>query len=565
MLKKISVKNFALIDCAEIIFTEGFNVLSGETGSGKSIVLEALNFVLGAKADKNLIRSGETECLVTAEFDLSSASWAQEVYSELDYEFDDLLIISRKFNEAGKSTIKINGNSANVSILKKFTLHLVDVHGQSEHFSLLSQSNQMALLDKFGGEELLKVKGEISKSLVEYKVVREEIDILGGEESQRLIRLDVLSYQINEIEKAAIYEGEEENLLSIKDKLKHQEKIVNALSSIKYSLCSEGGASDVVSSAVKEASLISSFGDEYASLYDRLSSVYSEIDDIASTSENLLEAFEFSEYNLEEIEERLDLIKKIKKKYGDNFAEITAFLDNALKERDRLENFSTLFENLINKEKTLKVDLYSKYLSLRKIREKTSEKLSKNIACELKELGMKGAKFSVQFSEVPNIDDCRFDGMSFDSVQFLFSANIGEPLKPLSTVISGGEMSRLMLAVKVQTAKCNDISTFVFDEIDAGISGNVAKIVGEKLVKISKDVQVISISHLPQIVSFGDNNLLIYKTVENNNSFTRVKALTKDGKVEEISRLIGGDMHSKSAREHSLGIIEQADAFKGAL
>lgn len=565
MLKKLTIKNFALIDYAEIIFTENFNVLSGETGAGKSIVLDSLNFVLGAKADKNQIRSLESECLVTAEFDLSSASWAEDLYNELDYDFDDTLIISRKFNVSGKNSIKINGNPANVSILKRFTSYLVDVHGQSEHFSLLSSSNQLALLDKFAGEKLFNLKKDIANILSDYKEVKSEIETLGGEESSRLIRLDVLTYQINEIEKADIKEGEEENLISIRDRLKYQEKIVNSLSSIKYSLSNEGGVSDITSGAVKEASYISGFGEEYSSLYDRLSSVYSEIDDIISSADSMLESFEYSEYNPEEIEDRLDLIKKIKKKYGDSFEEIITFLDNAIKEKDKLENFSILFEELLTKEKALKENLYSKYQELREIRLKTAKTLSNNVVVELKELGMKDAKFDVEFSNIPSFEECKFDGVGFDSIQFLFSANLGEPLRPLSTVISGGEMSRFMLALKVQTSKCNEISTFVFDEIDAGISGIVANTVGEKLCKISKNVQVICISHLPQIVAFGDNNLLINKVTENNNTFTRIKHLSIDGKIDEISRLIGGDANSKSAKDHSVSIIEKANLYKKSI
>ncbi len=565
MLKKITVKNFALIDYAEIIFTEGFNVLSGETGAGKSIVLESLNFVLGAKADKNLIRSGESECFVTAEFDLSFATWAKTVYEELDYEYDDTIIISRKFNDSGKSAIKINGYPANVSILKKFTSYLVDVHGQSEHFSLLSQTNQLYLIDKFGGEEILALKKEISILLDEYKSLKNQLNQLGGEESGRLIRLDVLSFQINEIESANVQEGEEEKLLEIKEKLKHQEKIINALSSIKYSLANEGGVSDITSNAVKQASFISDLSEEYNVLYERLNNVYSEIEDLAMTSENLLESFDFSEYSIDEINERLAVIKNLKKKYGDNYNEILLFLDNAKKEKDKLENFSTIYQDLIIKEAKYKDILYNKYCELSNIRKETAKNLSESVVVELRELGMENAKFNVEFSNPNNIEDTKFDGVGYDSVIFTFSANVGEPLKPLSYIISGGEMSRFMLALKVQTAKCNDISTFVFDEIDAGISGAVAKIVSEKLVKISKNVQVVSISHLPQIVSFGDNNLLIYKTVENSSSHTRIKPLSKEDKVLEISRLIGGDINSSSANIHAMEMIKQADAIKKSI
>jgi DNA repair protein RecN (Recombination protein N) len=246
----------------------------------------------------------------------------------------------------------------------------------------------------------------------------------------------------------------------------------------------------------------------------------------------MLESFEYSEYNPEEIEDRLDLIKKIKKKYGDSFEEIVTFLDNAIKEKDKLENFSILFEELLTKEKALKENLYSKYQELREIRLQTAKTLSNNVVVELKELGMKDAKFDVEFSNIPSFEECKFDCVGFDCIQFLFSANLGEPLRPLSTVISGGEMSRFMLALKVQTSKCNEISTFVFDEIDAGISGIVANTVGEKLCKISKNVQVICISHLPQICAMSDVSFLIYKQEVDGRTKSFVQKLNEGGEQE---------------------------------
>lgn len=565
MLNKILIKNFALIDNAEIIFTEGFNVLSGETGSGKSIILDALNFVLGAKADKTFIRSGENECVITAEFDLSNLTWAKSVYEDLDFDYDDTLIISRKFTIDGKSNIKINGNTANVSMIKKFTANLVDVHGQSEHFYLLSATNQLALLDKFGGDKLLAKKSKISEILDDYKNTIKEIDQLGGDENQRLIRLDILNYQINEIEKLNLREGEEEELAIIKERLKNQEKIVNALNSIKYSISGEGGIYDVLAGSERECINISSYGKEYQELSDRISNISAEIDDISSVADSLLQSFDYSEYDYNEIDSRLDDIKKIKKKYGDNYLEIIEFLDNAKNEKDKLENFSVLYEKLLANQDKLKKELYNEFTELRAMREEAAKVLSNSVLVELKELGMPNSKFEVSFSTIPTFEDCNFERVGFDTIEFTFSANLGEPLKPLSFVISGGEMSRFMLSIKVQTSKHNDISTFVFDEIDAGISGVVARVVAEKLVRISKNVQVIAISHLPQIVAYADNNLLISKTTDNVNTYTRIKTLDYNQKIKEISRLIGSFSNNKTADEHSVNIIEEANKFKAKI
>lgn len=565
MLNKLLIKNFALIDNVEIIFKEGLNVLSGETGSGKSIILEALSFVLGSKADKTLIRSGENECVVTAEFDLSNLDWKSKVYAELDFEDDDILIITRKFNIEGKTSIKINGNTANVSIIKKFTSFLVDIHNQSEHFSLLNTTNQLALIDKFGGDKLQEQKNIVKNILTEYKEIKKELLELGGNENQRLIRLDVLNFQIDEIRKIDLKDGEEDKLLEIKEKLKYQEKILNALSSVKFSISNEGGIGDILSNSTREASYITNLSQDYQNIYERLSSVYSEIDDIASTCNDLIQSFDYNDYNYDEIENRLEDIKKLKKKYGNSYIEINNFLENAKTEKEKLENFNVLYEKLLTKEAELKSSLYTQYKTLREIREITAKSLSENILKELHELGMTNASFEVQFNSVPSINDCSFDTIGFDNIEFMFSANLGQPLKPLSYVISGGEMSRFMLAIKVQTSKYNEISTFVFDEIDAGISGVVAKIVGEKLVRISNNTQVIAISHLPQIVAFGDNNLLISKSVKNQNTFTDVVSLDKTGKIKEISRLIGSFSNNKTTNDHSINIIEEADKFKNKI
>ena len=566
MLSKLLIKNVALIDSAEIEFTDGLNVLSGETGSGKSVIIDSLNFVLGAKADKNFIRNGENECVVTAEFDEIGNSEIETVFEELDMDKEDSLIITRKFNKEGKSSIKINGNGATVGMLKKFTSKLVDVHGQSEHFYLLSSANQLELLDKICGNDILSAKEKLKSEYNELKAIESELDKLGGDESSRAIRLDVLNYQIKEIEGANLKEGEEAELLEKKQRIINMEKILTSLNSVKASFYDEGGISDILGNASKSLSLICSISEDYNSLYNRLESAYAELEDVASAAENLADDMDDEDLNIDDIEQRLDVIKNLKRKYGENVTEINNFLSEALEEKKKLENFDILAERLLNEKKVLKDAIYDKYVELSSIRRKAAVGFIDNVLTELKELGFASAKFDISFNEQPRFDECKFQSANgFDSIEFMFSANVGEPLKPLSDVISGGEISRFMLAIKAQTAKYNNLSTFVFDEIDAGISGNTARVVAEKFAKIASATQIIAITHLPQISSMADNNLLIEKGVIDGKTLTRVTGLKGDEVVNEIVRLVGGDKNSDNARNHALELIKKSIEYKKSL
>ena len=563
MLAKLTVKNFALIENAEIIFTDGMNVLSGETGSGKSVIIESINFVLGGKPDRAFIRHGTEECSVTAEFDVSDNPSIGDIFDELDFDKEDVLIISRKFSVTGKSSVRINGNSATIGMLKKFTSHLIDVHGQSEHFELLSTSNQLKLLDKYGGEEIAAIKNELKDNYNAFRTVNDELEELGGDEDHRLIRLDVLDFQIKEIEDCAVKEGEEENLLAIRERIIQKERLLTALAAVKSAISDEGGVSDILGNAVRSVQSVSQFGQEYEDLYSRLSAVYSETEDISETAGEIEESLSEEGLDPDALEERLEKIKKIKKKYGGSFEEINVFLENAKSEKEKLENFNETAEKLLLESEKLKDVLYKNYASLDNVRRKYAKQLENNVLAELAELKMDKSKFAIVFSALPDKSDCKFDSANgANEVEFFFSANLGEPLKPLSSVISGGEMSRFMLSVKAQSAKYNDISTFIFDEIDAGISGAVAKVVARKLCRISKEVQVIAISHLPQITSFADNNLLIYKHEKDGLTYTSVKKLSVVEKTAEIVRLVGGTTDNASATALAESLICEAEEYK---
>ena len=563
MLEKLVIKNIALIDSAEIEFSEGLNVLSGETGSGKSVIIESLNFVLGAKADKSLIRSGEKECLVRAEFNVSGNKNIYNVYRELDLEQEDLLIITRKMSIDGKSSVKVNGNTVTLGMLKQFTVYLVDVHGQSEHFYLLKNANQLELIDKMGGAQTAKLLKECSEEYNNYKNLCRQMDEIGGDESSRAIRLDVLNFQIDEIEKADIKENEESELNEIKQKLFFQEKIITALKTVYESFSDENGVSDLLSVSQKVLGGISSLSTEYSELYDRLESVFSELDDIAETCRSISESLSGEEYDADYIENRLETIKKLKKKYGDSVREINDFCEKAKEEKYKLENISQFSEKLLAEIENSKRNLYKSYNSLSDRRRTVAKEFSENILSELSELSINKAQFYVDFSSKPEFEECKFDSPNgFDKIEFMFSANYGEPVKPLSAVISGGEMSRFMLAIKVQTSKFNNISTFIFDEIDAGISGSVARTVAEKFAKISLNTQIIAISHLPQISAMADNNLLISKSEKSDKTFTSVISLDSKSKIKEIIRLIGGSPESESAKKHAEELVESANEYK---
>lgn len=556
MLTKLKIKNIALIDCIEIDFSKGLNVLSGETGAGKSIIIESLNFVLGEKADRTLIRSGEEECSVIAEFDVGENNSLKAIFASLDLEFDNTIIISRKFNIDGKGSIKINGQTITVSMLKKISSQLVDVFGQSEHFYLLSEVNQLNMLDSFGEKGIENIKNEINIYFEKYREITSKLDEIGGDEQHRLIRLDVLNYQINEINKCDLKDGEEENLNELKQKLIHREKILLALNHLNDAINGEGGVSDLLSNASRSVYGLTNFSDDFVKLYDRVESLITESNDIASQCSDIISETEDFDYDADEIESRIEEIKKLKKKYGSNYLEIRQFLENALQEKDLLENSNAICEKLLKEKKQIEGLIYELYIKLSNERKKFAKIFSSNVAEEFNELGMEKAKFNIEFDNLPDITDCSFTSTNgIDNVRFLFTANLGEPLKPLSLVISGGELSRFMLAIKAQTSKYNSIGTFIFDEIDTGISGNIAKVIAEKFNKISKDVQIIAISHLPQISAIADNNLLISKYESNGKTYSKVNKLTEEEKIIEIIRLIGGKRDSDNARKYAIDLI----------
>lgn len=565
MLQRLSIKNVALIDSANIDFCSGLNVLSGETGAGKSVILDSVNFVLGAKADRSMIRYGEDECLVKAEFFVPETSRAISVLKELDIDSDGEIIISRKFSQNGKNTIKVNGESVTATMLRSITDNLVDVHGQSEHYFLIKESNQLRTLDEVIGSELNPLKENLSVLLQEKKTIEQQISLLGGNEQERNRRLELLKYQIDEITLAELQDGEEEELLSKKNKINNLEKIIFALKNALDSLTEDKGALDGLRYAKRFLSSIANLDEKYENLMDELENLCATADDVAQSLETCSEDLYFDENEATEIENRLDLIRALKKKYGSSIAEINDFLQNISKEYDLLSDCEGKYAQLTAQKEKLESKIYKLCRAITDLRKSRGKEFCERVINELKTLNINSANFKIEFKEYTQADVKRANLNGLDEICFMFSANAGEPLKPLGKIISGGEMSRFMLAIKTQLSSLNDICTYIFDEIDAGISGKTARVVGEKFAQISKRTQIIAVSHLAQIAVMSDKEFLIEKSENNEKTLTNVLELNETTKINEIIRLLGGDFEDEYAKKHAQELLKQAAEYKNSL
>ena len=562
MLAKLNVKNVALIENAEICFGEGLNVLSGETGAGKSVILDSVNFVLGAKADRSMIRYGETECMVKAEFVVNENAKAIETLREMDIDSDGEIIISRRFSETGKNSVKINGNTVTTAMLRKVTDSLVDVHGQSEHFFLLKESNQLKTLDEVVGEPISEKKKILSDLLRAKREIDERIAKLGGDEKERERRIDVLAFQIQEIEAVDLKDGEEEELLIKRNKIINLEKIITAIREAMQVLSGEAGVLDGLRTATRSLSSVSKLDEAYTDVLEKLESLAIEADDVSETLTALADDLYFDENEAEETEARLDTIRALKRKYGANKEEIDAYLNDIKSEYELLSDCEGQYAVLTSeKEKVLK-KIYVVCKEMTKLRKTEGVAFCARVTKELETLNIPHAQFDVEYNEYTEMDASHANSNGLDEIRFLFSANAGEPMKPLGKIISGGEMSRFMLAVKTQLSNVNEISTYIFDEIDAGISGKTAKVVGEKLARISKNTQIIAVSHLAQIAAMSDNEYLIEKIEKDGKTITQVLALTEEAQITEIVRLLGGNDGDEYAIKHAKELLKQAKEYK---
>ena len=563
MLKRLTIQNVALIDSAELELSEGLNILTGETGAGKSVILDSIDFVLGAKADRGMVRTGTDACTVRAEF--TSTEEIGKILAEYDIEPDETLVISRKLTADGRGSLKLNGCSVTAAMLRRVTSLLVDVHGQSEHFFLLKESNQLKLLDGIAGARVAEKKADVQKLLAQRKAILASLQLLGGDEGMRSRRMDILNYQIEEIERADLKEGEEEEFRALQTRYRNAERIRSGLETARGCLLSDGGGTDALLEAQRSLSSAAKYEAACGELAARLEDLSSELSDIAASVESLLDGMEFDERDAERVENRLEEWKTLKKKYGNSYAEIAAFLQKARGEYEMLADSGERYEKLSAELEKTDDALFTACLALTEARRESAEGFTSRVVEELKTLNIPSAKFEVEFEPYGRGDVGRATGEGLGGVRFLFSANAGEPPKELGKIISGGEMSRFMLAVKAQLSFGGGPATYIFDEIDAGIGGKTARVVAEKFAKIAKNAQIIAVTHLAQVAAFSDRSFSIEKHEENGKTFTRIRELEGEERLREIARLIGGDPGSANVAGHARDLLAGAEKYKNSL
>lgn len=563
MLTTLSIKNIALIESLEIEFSKGLNVLSGETGAGKSIIIDSINFVLGKRADKTLIRYGEESATVTAFFDIDNDK-IYDILDELEIEKEDELMIKRTMTIDGKNNCSINGQKVTLSMLRQLTSKLVDIYGQNDALFIMNPSMHLEILDNYGLDKIKPLKDKQEALYKDYKETLKKLKEYGNLDDLEK-NLELYEYQINEIKETNFKDGEEEELKALRSKMNNSQEFVESLSQAYESL---NGSSDVnvnllLSNAIKALNKVVEFDSSLEDIISRLESAKIDLKDAGETIEDIAKSSEFDPQKANQIENRLNKIRLIKKKYGASEQEINDYLSSIQDKYDFLNNGEEKLADLEIDKKNLFEDLYKNAKELSHIRHNVAFDLSLKIEKELKELGMKDAQFVAKFNEFPLIDEIdSIPANGLDEMEFLFSANKGQPPRELTKIISGGELSRFTLALKNTISDLDGIDTMIFDEIDTGISGHIAQVVAEKLYSISKDKQVLAITHLPQLASIADTNFLIVKNSDNLTTKTKIIKLEKDDLINEIIRLVGGETSEKTARPHAIEMLENAKKLK---
>ncbi|MBR3299695.1 MAG: DNA repair protein RecN [Clostridia bacterium] len=566
MLSRLIINNIALIDRLDIELSPGFNVLTGETGAGKSIIIDSVNLILGERGSKELISTGAQKARVEAFFDLSGleadAADENDLFSrlgELGIEVDDNeLVIVREITAAGKSLCRVNGEIVTLNALRLITDRLVDVHGQHEHQSLLEPRRHIGMLDAFGGGELAAALSEVGALYEAYRGVENRLNAGFVSEAERERRIDILEYQLNEIDSASPRADEEAEIEEELTLLSNAERIDSSLAKGSELLSGDGGALASLRSAVHSVESIADLSAQYGELHQRLESAFYELEDASYQLRDMQLSYEYSPERLNELETRLDLLNLLKRKYGGSIEAVLEFRENAQNELFELTGAEEKRARLAEEREKLLKDYAEAAAKLTKLRRAAAETLKNGVNAELSVLGMERAKFDIAIASEP----AEPHPNGSDTVEFMLSANAGEPLKPLSKVASGGELSRIMLAVKTVLAGIDGTSTLIFDEVDTGISGLTAVKVGERLSLVSKRKQVLSVTHLPQIAAFADCHLLVEKHTDGDKTHTTLRALSSDERRAELARIMGASGSRESALSYASEMIAEAESFK---
>ena len=562
MLKELHIKNVAVIDEIRIEFQHGFNVLTGETGAGKSILIDSINMALGGRCSRDIIRFGCDFAIVDLCFETDNPH-ISELFSDLGIDFEDgIVTISRRLSSDGKSVFRLNGGIVPSATVREVSALLIDIHGQNDNQSLLSQKNHLRLLDEYAS-----LSDEVKKYAAEYGKMKDllsQIDELSLDEDEKARCFDMLKFQAEEIKMSNLQPNEDEQLIEKRDRLSNMESIISGASTAYEALYGSDAAAafDLLKTAERALSDICRFDSSLSEAYGRLSGVVAEVEDISGEINSCLLKSDFSAAELDLIEERLDLINNLKRKYGNTIEEIIEFGKNAALEAEKIEKSDEQLETLKKELSAQSAKVAALAEALSKMRQTAALDLEQKICAELSALDMPKVRFSISVSESLANEEVHYTETGKDIAEFLISTNPGEALKPMAKIASGGELSRIMLAVKSVLSASDDADTMIFDEIDTGVSGRAAQKIAEKISCLAKNKQVFSITHLAQIAGMADNHYLIEKDIDGEHARTSVRLLDTDARIDELSRIIGGVEVTQTTRKSAEEMLALAKTKK---
>ncbi len=565
MLINLKIKNIALISECHVDFKKGLNIITGETGAGKSLLIDSLNFVLGERADKTLIKHGESFARVDAVFEVDVFDdHIKSFFDLMGMEAEDTVIISRQMNLEGKNECRINGEIVTVGMLKKLTNHLVDIHGQHEHQSLLDPKYHLGLLDQFDQSQLQQPLEQLEQLRSDLRDVNAQMDMLGGIDTDRARNIEILNYSIDEIEKAGLVVDEEETLESKRNLMQNSEKLYSAFDQVQQQLNGHFDVVTTMKSMINQMQSVAHIDEAIVDLKEKLSTIRYDFEDWQEQFLDYYHHLDYDENELNIIEDRLELIKDLKRKYGNSIEEILQYLDQAKEKRELYLHSEEELKKCIHKKNEILAAILDLCKKISSIRKDIASVVQQAILMELRDLGMYNASFEVSFADMCRLEEVehKITSKGLDKVEFLFSANLGEPLKPLSKIISGGEMSRFMLAIKCVLNAQDYMKTLIFDEIDSGIGGKTGAMVGQKLYKLGLNNQIISITHLSSIACFADHHLKIEKSSDEEKTYTHLYVLEKDAIAQELMRMNGVDIHSNYGLLQAKEMLNDADQIK---
>lgn len=563
MLQELSIKNFAIIDQLDVTFKRGMTVLTGETGAGKSIIIDAVGLLAGGRGSANFVRTGTDKAIIQGSFTFPDGGTTYRVLDELGIDHDDgSVILQREIHQNGRNTCRVNGMLVNTNTLKRIGETAVDIHGQNEHQELMQPEKHLGMLDEFAGDKVAKLRARYQTIYQRYTQLQSTLENRRTNEKEWAQHLDMLKFQVNEIESANLQPGEEDDLIAERERLDNYQKINDALQRSQMTLTGEDatpGVNDQLSSALQAMQGIADFDPAFKQISASLETAYYALTDAVGDVSSQLDLLEWDEGRLDEIEQRLDVINQLKRKYGDSESQVLKYFDKIAAELKQMQTTDAQADDSEEQVATQETKLHEVGEQLSEARHHAAEKLERAIHGELGDLYMAKTVFAVRFSR-PKNEGLLSTGL--DHVEFYLRTNPGEDMRPLAKIASGGELSRIMLALKTIFSESQGITSIIFDEVDTGVSGRVAQAIAEKISGIARASQVLCITHLPQVAAMADHHYFIAKQIVGERTETSLTRLNADARIDEIARMSAGTQVTKLALEHASELLALADETK---